>query len=284
MIKSLSDTYKLSNGVEIPCIGFGTYKTPDGEVCAESVRCAIELGYRHIDTAAFYENESGVGEGIRRSGILREDIFVVSKVWNDMQGYENTLRSFDISLKKLGLEFMDMFLVHWPAPKAFRADFPKTFLSTWRALEKLYKDGVVRAIGICNSQKHHIKPLLCECEIAPQVNQIEYHIGCMQSEAEEFSKANGMLVEAWSPLCKGRVMQDGELERIAGKYGKSPAQVLVRWCLQHDVLPLPKSVTATRIKENADVFDFVIEDKDMRILDAFDRIGRLGSNPDTAEF
>lgn len=268
----------------MPCVGYGTYRTPDGEECASGVAAAIECGYRHVDTAEFYANEKGVGEGLRRSGIDRSEVFLTSKVWNDNQGYERTLSAFSESLKKLKTDHLDLYLIHWPAPKAFRDEFPKYFIDTWRALEKLYSDGSVRAIGVCNSLPHHLKPVLRECEIIPMVNQIEYHLGYIQKEAEDFSKANGMVVEAWAPLCKGRAFGHESLRSIAHKYGKTEAQIMICWCLEHSVAPLPKSVHAERIKENADVFDFELTKNDMLSLDNFDACGRFGSHPDEADF
>lgn len=282
-MNSLTDTFTLNNGVQIPCLAYGTYKTPDGEICAEGVRSAIELGYRHIDTAEFYGNEEGVGEGIGRSGISRKEIFVTTKVWNTHQGYDSTLYAFENSAKRLGLESVDLYLVHWPVANDFRADYPKHFLDTWHALETLYKNGQVRAIGVCNCLKSHLNTLLCNCEVKPSVNQMEYHYGFVQAEAEAFSKENGLVVEAWAPLCRGRYFGTEPLGSIAEKYGKTEAQVLVRWCLQHGVLPLPKSVNPIRIKENAEVFDFAIDDADMKLLDAFQG-ERIGSHPDSVAF
>lgn len=284
MFKSLSDCYKLSNGVEIPCVGYGTYLTPADSTCIDGVVKAIEVGYRHIDTAFFYKNEKQVGEGIRQSGIKREDIFVTSKLWNDDQGYEETLSAFDKTMKNLGLDYLDLYLVHWPKPLKYRDIFPTKLLETWKAFEKLYKEGLIRAIGVCNSLPEHLKPLLEESEIKPMVNQLELHVGYRQEEAVEFSKANGLQVEAWSPLCKGRVMDNEELMKVANKYDKTPAQILVRWSLQHNLLPLPKSVTPSRIEENSKVFDFNIEDKDMEFLDSLNICPRLGSHPNTATF
>ncbi|MEG2540259.1 MAG: aldo/keto reductase [Clostridia bacterium] len=284
MFKTLSDSFTLSNGVKIPCVGYGTYRTPDGEVCASGVEKAIECGYRHIDTAEFYDNEAGVGEGISRSGIARKDIFVTSKVWNDNQGYDSALRAFDTSTKKLKTDILDLYLVHWPSPAKFREVFPKMFVETWRALETLYKNGQVRAIGVCNCLPHHLKSLFGEIEVKPMVNQIEYHLGYIQDEAEKFSKENGMLVEAWAPLCKGRAFGFEPLKSIATKYGKTEAQILVRWCLQREVLPLPKSVHNDRIVENANVFDFEISAEDMALLNKFDACSRFGSHPDTCDF
>ncbi len=283
-MKSLSDCYTLSNGVKIPCVGYGTYKTPDGEVCAEGVRVALENGYRHIDTAEFYANEKGVGEGIKRSGISRDEIFVTTKLWNTHQGYDSTLFSFDESLKKLGLETVDLYLVHWPIANDYRAEYPRRFLDTWRAFEELYKNGRVHAIGVCNCQKHHLNVLFGECEVKPMVNQIEYHYGFRDEETVAFSKENGMIVEAWAPLCKGRFFGLEPLKSIAEKYGKTEAQILVRYLLEHGTLPLPKSVTPERIIENADVFDFALSVDDVELLDSFEGVGRLGSHPDYVTF
>lgn len=284
MFNSLSDTITLSNGVRIPCVGYGTYKTPDGEVCAEGVSYALQNGYRLIDTAEFYANESGVGEGIKRSGVNVKDIFVTTKVWNSHQGYDQTLSAFDGSMKKLGLETLDLYLVHWPIAYDFKDDYPKSFLATWKALETLYKNGQVRAIGVCNCLKSHLNTLLCNCEIKPMVNQIEFHPGCMQAEAVEFSKQNGLVVEGWAPLCKGKMFGTKPLKSIAEKYGRTESQVLVSWCIGKGVIPLPKSVTPSRILENAGAFGFTLSKEDVCALDNFDGIGRLGSHPDSITF
>lgn len=284
MIKGLSDSFTLANGVKMPCVGYGTYKTPDGEECAQGVKYALEVGYRHIDTAEFYGNEKGVGEGIVASGIDRKEIFVTTKIWNDNQGFDSTLRAFDNSLERLGLEYLDLYLIHWPIAYRFKDDYPKQFIETYRALEHLYKKGRVRAIGVCNCLKNHLNTLLENCEIKPMVNQIEYHVGYMPVEAERFSKENDIVVEGWSPLCKGRIFGFEPLKSIAEKHGKKESQVLVRWCLQHGVAPLPKSVHFDRIAENADIFDFELDEQDMLALDNFEGVGRLGSHPDTCNF
>lgn len=283
-MKSLSDCYELYNGVKIPCVGYGTYKTPDGEVCAEGVRIALENGYRHIDTAEFYANEKGVGEGIRRSGIPRDEIFVTTKLWNSHQGYDSTLYSFDESVKKLGTDTADLYLVHWPIANDLREKYPRHLLETWRAFEELYKSGRVRAIGVCNCLKHHLNVILGECEVKPMVNQIEYHYGFRDEETVAFSKDNGMIVEGWAPLCKGRFFGEEPLKSVAEKYGKTEAQILVRYILEHGALPLPKSVTPARIIENANVFDFELSDEDVKLLDSFEGVGRLGSHPDRVTF
>lgn len=284
---ALGDTVALANGVQIPCVGFGTYKNTDPAECLSSVREALAAGYRHIDTAQFYFNEESVGAAVRDSGVPRGEIFLTTKLWNTSQGYDSTLRTFDDSLKKLGLDYVDLYLVHWPVAKDFAAEYPRALLNTWRAFEKLYADGKVRAIGVCNCLKEHLNTVLGECKVAPTVNQIEYHFGFAdpdQLEAADFSRRNGIVVEAWAPLCRGRAFGNPVLAVVAEKYGKTEAQVLVRWCLQHDALPLPKSVSPARIRENADIFDFVISDEDMAALDAVSSVGRLGPHPTEARF
>lgn len=284
---NLGDEVALANGVTIPCVGFGTYKNTDPAECLSSVREALAAGYRHVDTAQFYFNEENVGEAIRESGLPRNGIFLTTKVWNTSQGYDNTLRAFDESMGKLGLDYLDLYLVHWPVAKDYATDYPSAFTQTWRALEKLYADGKVRAIGVCNCLKEHLNVLFGECKVKPMVNQIEYHFGFSdpnQAEAADFSRANGIVVEAWAPLCRGRAFGNPVLKAVAEKYGKTEAQILVRWCLQHETLPLPKTVSPARIRENADVFGFVISDEDMAALDAVDTVGRLGPHPTEARF
>ena len=285
MFTSLSDTFTLSNGVRIPCVGFGTYKTPDGDVCVTGVLTALEAGYRHIDTAEFYFNEEGVGKALAETSLPREDIFVTTKVWNTHQGFDATLRAFDLSMQKLGLDTLDLYLVHWPITKDFKEDYPARFIDTWRALERLYEEGRVRAIGVCNCLKTHLNVLFDACKVPPMVNQIEYHFGFTdrdQIEAVAFSQANGIVVEGWAPLCRGNAFGHTVLAAVAQKHGKTEAQVLVRFCLEHGVLPLPKSATPSRIIENADVFSFSLDAEDLAALDAVSSIGRLGPHPDEA--
>lgn len=285
MFSSLTDCFTLSNGVKIPCVGFGTYKTPDGATCVESVKTAIEAGYRHIDTAEFYFNEESVGRAAAESGVPRGELFLTTKVWNTHQGYDDTLAAFDASMRRLGLDVLDLYLVHWPIAKDFKAEYPARFIDTWRALETLYRDGHVRAIGVCNCLKSHLNVLFGECRVMPMVNQIEFHFGFSdadQLEAAEYSAANGLIVEGWAPLCRGKAFGDPVLAAVAEKHGKTEAQVLVRWCLEHGVLPLPKSATPSRIRENADVFSFSLDADDMARLDAVSSVGRLGPHPDEA--
>lgn len=283
-MRSLKDCYMLSNGVRIPCVAYGTYKAPDGEECVQGVKCALENGYRHIDTAEFYGNEFSIGKALRETDIPRKEIFITSKVWNTHQGFRTTIDAFESSLDKLGVDYLDLYLIHWPNPKQFREDYPEKLYDTWNAMERLYRDGMVRAIGVCNCLTSHLKDLMRYAQVKPMVLQNEIHIGYMQKEATEYAKNNGMIVEAWAPLCRGKAFGMEPLSSIAYKYGKTESQILVRWSLQHNLLPLPKSVRAERIIENADVFDFEISKEDMDKLDAFDGLGRLGSHPDTAEF
>ena len=284
MFKNLQDSFILNNGVKIPCVAYGTYLTPADNTCIEGVKHALKVGYRHIDTAHFYGNEKEVGEGVRQSGLDRKDVFVTSKLWNTDQGYDETLKSFDITLKNLGFDYLDMYLIHWPSPLAYRDIFPKKYIETWKAFEKLYKDGLIRAIGVCNSLPEHLEPLFDAAEIKPMVNQLELHVGYRQEEAVKWSKEHDMVVEAWSPLCKGKVLTNECILEVAEKHMKMPSQILLRWCLQNELLPLPKSVTPSRIEENANLFDFILDDEDMEYLNGLDICPRLGSFPNTANF
>lgn len=280
---SLKDCYTLLNGVKIPCIGFGTWKAPDGEIAVSSVRTAIEAGYRHIDTAAGYENEASVGKGIKDSGIPREEIFVTSKVKNSERGYKTTLAAFDKTITDLGLDYLDLYLIHWPASFSRFENWEQINLDTWRAMTELYKAGKIRSIGVSNFMPHHLKALV-ETEVPPMVDQIEFHPGQMQSETVDYCRNNNILVEAWSPLGSGRMLENPTLAEIAAKYGKSTAQICVRWCMQNGTLPLPKSVTPSRIKENGEIFDFTIDDTDMRKINSMEYCGGSGHHPDKVNF
>lgn len=278
-----SSNYTLSNGYEIPCVGFGTWQTPDGETAVASVKKAIEAGYRHIDTAAVYGNEESVGKALRESDVAREDLFITSKVWNTERGYESTLKAFDVTMEKLGLDYLDLYLIHWPASSSQFDNWVELNKETWRAMVELYQAGRIRAIGVSNFLVHHLEPLM-DAEVKPMVNQIEFHPGQMQEETVRFCKENGILIEAWSPLGTGRMLTNETLMAIAKEYDKSVAQLCVRWCLQNEVLPLPKSVTPSRIEENLDVFDFTIKDEDMETINAMEYFGGSGSHPDEVKF
>lgn len=282
MFEKISDCVTLANGVKMPCVGFGTWQTPDGEVAVNSVRTAIEAGYRHIDTAAGYDNEIGVGEGVRTSGVAREDIFVTTKHWIVDRGYEKTIAACEKSLLNLGMDYMDLYLIHWPAVAKATPNWEEVNADTWRGFEKLYQDGKIRAIGVSNFLPAHLESLKKHCTVLPMVNQIEFHPGYTQPEAVAYCKENGIAVQAWSPLGSGAVLKDPLLAEIAAKYGKSVAQLCIRFALQQDIVPLPKSVTPERIIANADVFDFVISDEDMARITAMPITGYSGFYPEDA--
>ena len=276
-------TIKLGNGTAIPSVGYGTWQSPDGEVTVEGVKAAVSVGYRHIDAAAVYGNEASVGKGIAECGVAREELFVTSKVWNTERGYDKTMAAFEKTLGDLGLDYLDLYLVHWPAAAHMFDDWEELNLETWRAMTDLYKAGKARAIGVSNFKPHHLRALM-ETEVKPMVDQIEFHPGLMQEETLRYCRENGILVEAWSPLGTGRMLSNADLQEIASRYGKSAAQLCIRWCLQHGVVPLPKSVTASRIEENIDVFDFEIGASDMGRIDAMEYFGGSGLDPDEVDF
>ena len=282
-MKQLSDSFILNNGYKIPCVGFGTWQTPDGETAVSAVKAALKSGYRHIDAAAIYGNELGVGKGISESGIKRADLFVTSKVWNDERGYQKTINAFAKTLADLRLDYLDLYLIHWPASSSRYSNWEGLNLETWRAMTDLYKAGKIRAIGVANFLPHHLAALM-KTEVPPMVDQIEFHPGQMQNETVDFCKKNSILIEAWSPLGMGRLLSNPLLTSIAEKYTKSVAQLCIRWCLQHEVLPLPKSVTPARIAENADVFSFSVSEEDMRSIDNMANVGGSGLHPDHVDF
>ena len=282
-LSSMIDTFQLCNGYRIPCIGYGTWQAPDGETTVKSVKEAVKVGYRHIDTAACYGNEKSVGQGIRESGIDRSQLFITSKVWNTERGYETTLAAFEKSLKDLGVDYLDLYLIHWPASPSQFDDWEKINAETWRAMIQMYKAKKVRAIGVSNFMKHHLRALL-EMEVKPMVNQIEFHPGQMQRETVDYCRANGMLIEGFSPLGTGKMLSNPDLKEIAEKYGRSTAQLCIRWALQNGVLPLPKSVTPVRIAENSQVFDFEIAEADMEYINNMPYIGGSGNHPDKVMF
>lgn len=283
-MKGLTDAFVLNNGIEIPCVGFGTWQAPNGAECKEAVKAALACGYRHIDTAAVYGNEESVGAGMLESGVAREDIFLTTKVWNNDHGYQETLAAFQASLDRLQTTYIDLYLIHWPNPKKFRDCWEARNAGTWKAMEELYRAGKIRAIGISNFLEHHLNALLKTAEIMPMVNQIRLFPGESQPETVEICQKHGILLEAYSPFGTGKIFGAPELTALSAKYGKTVAQICIRWSLQKGFLPLPKSVTASRIVENADVFDFELSDEDMDILNAMPNYCGETSNPDDRPF
>ena len=283
-MNSLTDCYKLSNGVEIPCIGFGTWQTPDGDVCVSSVLSAIEAGYRHIDTAQGYGNEESVGLAVKKSGIDRKDLFITSKLTNSEHGYERTLAAFEETMKKLDMDYLDLYLIHWPNPIAFRDHWQEANAGTWKAFEELYKPGRIRSIGISNFRPHHIEELMKTATVAPMVNQIRLCPGETQDEVVDYCRSHNIQLEAYSPLGVGKIFEVPEMKALAEKCGKSIAQICIRWSLQRGYLPLPKSVTPSRIKENTQVFDFELEAADVQLIADLKGCVGYSSDPDTTTF
>ncbi len=271
---SVASTVSLGSGVEMPWLGLGVFQSKPGRETEKAVAWAIEAGYRHVDTAAVYENERSVGRGVRSAGVDREEVFVTTKVWNTDQGYDQTLRAFDRSLDELGFDQVDLYLVHWPVPSQGLA------AETWRALERIHDEGRARAIGLSNFHAHHIEQLMDTAQVAPTVNQIELHPYLQQDELVAFCAARAIVVEAWSPLAKGEVVDDPVLRRIGEKHGKTPVQVTVRWLLQRGIVAIPKSVHRDRIVANAQVFDFELDGEDLAAIADLDEGRRTGPDPD----
>ena len=281
-MNKLTDAFILSNGVAVPCVGYGTYLTPDGEIAKNSVINALNAGYRHIDTAFAYGNESAVGEGIKASGVKRDEIFVTTKHWVTMRGYEKATEAIDISLKNLGLDYLDLYLIHWPCVEKVSPDWKEINAETWRAFEDAYKNGKIRAIGVSNFQKKHYDALAERCSVKPMVNQIEFHPGYTQPETVAYSQEKGMLVQSFSPLGCGAVLGNETLASIAKKYNKSVAQICLRFVLQSGLNVLTKSVTPERIIENTQIFDFELSSEDMAIISAMPETGFTGWLPENA--
>jgi len=275
MAQPLLESTTLNNGVKLPWLGLGVWRVKEGDEVISSVKHAIQSGYRSIDTAAVYGNEEGVGQAIKESGVAREELFITTKVWNSDQGYESTLQAFETSRKKLGLEYIDLYLIHWPVKGKY--------VETWKALEKLYKDGLVRAIGVSNHQIHHLQDIMEASEIVPAVNQVEFHPLLTQKELLGFCKDKGIQLEAWSPLMQGN-LDVPLLAELADKYQKTPAQIVLRWDLQNGVVTIPKSITPHRIEENSKIFDFTLSAEDMEKIDSLNQNKRFGSDPDNFNF
>lgn len=269
-LHSLTDRVEIAPGVAMPRLGVGTYRASEVDAHQE-VAWALEIGYRGVDTAALYGNEADVGRAIAESGLPRDDVFVATKVWNDDQGYESTLRAFDESLSKLAMEYVDLYLVHWPIPSRMR--------DTWRAMEEIRASGRARAIGVCNHLRTHIEQLMAHAEVPPAVDQVEFHPGLQQPDLMWFLHDQGIVQQAWAPVMRGRVYDVPTLVEIARRHGKTPAQVSIRWILQLGVTTIPKSVHRERLVENADVFDFELSADEMTAISALDRDERIGPDP-----
>lgn len=267
----------LNNGVEIPQLGFGVFQI-EPEKTVDAVRTALDVGYRHIDTAEMYGNEKGVGEAVRESGIPRDEVFITSKLNNGFHAYDDALKATDQTLADLGVDAVDLFLIHWPLPEV------GDFVETWKALEKIYADGKARAIGVSNFQKHHLERLFAETEIVPAVNQIEVHPYLTQDDLRAFNADHGIATEAWSPIAQGDVLDDPVLKKIAEEKGKSTAQVTLRWHIQRGDIIFPKSVTRSRVEENFDIFDFELSGDDVAAIDGLNKNKRRGPDPDTFNY
>ena len=273
---NLQTTKELTNGVKMPMLGLGVYKMTDRDETLQAITTALDLGYRAVDTAALYYNEEEVGEAIKHSSVPREDIFVTTKVWNSDQGYDNTLRAFETSLKKLDMDYIDLYLTHWPVKEKY--------VETYRAIERLYEEKLIRVPGVSNHHEHHIKDILASCNIAPMVNQIEVHPYLSQESLRNYCAQEQIAVTAWSPLGRGNVLNDDTIVRIAHEYNVTPAQIILRWHLQNDVIIIPKSVTPSRIKENSELYHFELTKETMQQLNAVNRNERFGQNPDNFKF
>lgn len=262
----------LNNGVSMPWVGLGVYKAESGAPTKNAVLQALKDGYRSIDTASFYGNEKSVGEAIQESGVPREDIFLTTKVWNDEQGFEQTMGAFERSRQNLGVDVIDLYLIHWPVPGKYK--------ETWGAMEKLYEEGKVKAIGVSNFTEEHLENLMKEAKITPAVNQVEYHPKNAQKKLLEYCETHGIQMEAWRPLGRGDLLEDETIKQIADRHGKTPAQVLIRWCLETKVVTIPKSITPERITVNAQVFDFSLTAEDIQAIDGMNEDQRYGYHPD----
>lgn len=273
----------LKNKIEIPYIGYGTWKLPNNDETIEIIKNAIKCGYRHFDTAFAYGNEYFVGKGLTESKIERNKIFITGKLWNSDRGYENIINACKKTICSLNCKYLDLYLIHWPASPALYKNWPEINKETWKAFEYLYKEGLVKSIGVCNFKKHHLEELLKEATIIPMVNQIEYHPGNIQKDTVEYCKENNILVEAWSPIGSGKMLKNEILINIANKYNKSVAQLCIKYCLQNGILPLPKSKTIDHMRENLAIDDFIIDNEDMNKISNLPYIGGSGLDSDTIE-
>ena len=281
---SANDCFTLQNGIKIPCIGLGTWQTPDGNTCIQSVIDAVEAGYTHIDTAAIYGNEEGVGAAVKQCAKPRKDLFITSKLWNAVRGYDETIMAFNQSMEKLGLDYMDLYLIHWPNPAAYRDCWAEKNAASWRAMEDLYDQGRIRAIGVSNFLPHHLDALAKTQRIMPTVNQIRLCPGETQDATVDYCRARNIVIEAYSPLGTGKVFASPAMAALSAKYEKSIAQICIRWSLQMGFLPLPKSVTKERIQENLDVFDFELNGEDVALIADLKNCCGESNHPDRTTF
>ncbi|TGA98837.1 aldo/keto reductase [Sporolactobacillus shoreae] len=279
-LTSIADTVTLNNGVKMPWLGLGVFRVEDQIEAANSVKAAIKAGYRSIDTAAIYQNEEGVGQGIREAlketGLKREDLFITSKLWNADQGYDSALKAYQTSLDKLGLDYLDLYLIHWPVKGKYK--------DSWKAMEHLYNEGKIRAIGVSNFQIHHLEDLLKDAEVTPVINQVERHPRLTQQPLKIFSESHGIRLEAWAPLMVGGLFENETIVRIAEKHQKTPAQIILRWHIQDGVVSIPKSTKEHRIIENGNLFDFELSEDEMNAIQALNQDHRTGPDPDNFDF
>ncbi len=276
MVKNLQDKLKLHNGIEMPYIGLGVFQMKEKEESLAAIKSAIHQGYKSIDTAQLYENEDIVGRAVRESGVPRKDLFITTKVWNENQGYDSTLKAFETSLKELNMDYVDLYLIHWPVKEKY--------LDTWRALERLYDEKMIRAIGVSNFQIHHLEDLAVNSNIKPVINQVELHPRFTQEPLREYCLGEGIAVEAWAPLGQGRLLEEPTIKHLAEKHQKTTAQIILRWHLQNGIIIIPKSVREERIKENVNLFDFELTLKEMNELNALNLNERFGPDPDNFDF
>ncbi len=279
-MQAITDTFTLQNGVPIPCLGFGTWQLTEQHM-QSTISAALSAGYRHFDCAMSYGNEDFIGTALKTDGVPRDELFITSKVWNGDRGYKTTIAACKQSLKRLDMDYLDLYLIHWPFSAKLDEHWREKNGETWQALETLYHEGIVRAIGVSNFLPHHLQPLMDDAIVLPMVDQVELHPGQRQTEVLEFCRANNILVEAWGPLGHQKLVLNDDLRAIGERYGKSAAQVCIRWCLQLGVVPLPKSRRSARILQNADVFDFTLSSEDMKSIGDLPYLGGSGLDPDT---
>ena len=275
------DKYQLSNGLKLPIIGFGTWKLKNNEDTIEIIKNAVNCGYRLFDTASAYGNEEAIGKGLKISNINRKELFISGKLWNEDRGYDNIISACKKTINALDCEYLDMYLIHWPASKAVHENWQEINEETWRAFEYLYQEGLVKSIGVCNFKKNQLEALLKTAKIKPMVNQIEYHIGYMQEETVKYCQENNILIEAWSPLGSGKMLKVEDLNNMAKKYNVSTANLCLKWCIQNKILPLPKSKNLERMQENINCLDFEISKEDMTILNEMPFVGGLALDSET---